>query len=922
MTSSFGISPQRQLRDLAAGPRQEAAPARPAEPASTPRQVGGQLMYGASYQPNRAAAESIESIQQFLSKEGAFGKASASLFEDYKEQKRQEATRLLQQEASAIRDSLENANETRIISKTGNENLAKQNRLSNPWVNFFYYDTKASNAGKEVGIGLASWGKQQSERIAEIDNPAERAAIIAAKVDDLLKPYSDIPAAFKAAKIDPIVSNVLLDVKKDITNKTFERAELTDQRVTSDKFLGNIRLGAQFVRGAYGTEAGTVFGERSLQNGYNEAYNYYVVTRGYSEKAFHDILFREAPNLFVDANKDGYNDLGETFSYLNYVKAWQGIKTADGQAILDLRNAKGETFRQALENGAVQAVKAQEVFEGSVERGIQRAQRQWKRNFNDDTNQFYAQNPNPTDDQITSQREALKARNRQLAAQGLLPEGMSVADADDLVDKTFPFRNKDISPEQEARLKEEVEDLAAQGVTDIPGDLAARIEGTSVMAFAINKFGNARREAANPETNQTRNSILKQLTDGLKGSFMSADPQLKGIAVEGKVGEQKKSFLNQAVIEAKQRLNVEGSRYINNKIYEAKARGENIKDPAVQLRILEDAKRYFYERPEYNDVDSYYNISDPGRLGAKNTRGPVLGVSSKDAQGRWRITVNDADNRATWSAVAQRTFNNNPQAARQYLSNNFVFNEKELNEINNALATGNTNALSSSTRQSIANIQRGFGNKLTVAEIVQKQADRYFDGQVPPVFRQNAQKLQAAVKAPVAGTGTAPRDTLLYVYNFQHAHSDNRAVDFQIERGNRAQTANPLPAPFSGRVIYAGFVEGYGNTVVIEAETNGPGYRKDDRLLLGHAARLTVKQGQRINRGQTILIAGDQSPMNSNPGRSGTGDGTPGHLHSQLYQPGQGFPGKAAQYGQETQNDFFRKAFYPLFRNVSDPNRR
>lgn len=921
MTSSFGITPQRQIRDLVARPAQPTRPAAPAEPAGASRQIGGQLMYGASFQPNTAAAESLKSIQNFLSDQGAFGKASETLFENYKERKREEATRLLQQEATALRDSIENANETRTLDKRGQDQLARQNRLSNPWVNFFYYDTKAANAGKEIAVNLATWGTREADRLAEIANPAERAALIAGKVDDLMKPYADIPQAFRTAKIDPLVSSTLLDVKKAVTVKTFERAEQTDQRVASEKFLGNIRLGAQFVRGSAGSEAGTTFGAQSLQNAYNEAYNYYVVTRGYSEKAFHELMFREAPNLFIDANKDGYNDLGETYSYLNYVKAWEGIKSSDGQPILDLRNAKGETFRQALENGAIQAVKAQEVLEGSIERGIQRAQRQWKRNFADESTEFYAQNPDPTDDQIVAQREALKARNRRLAAQGLLPEGMSVADADDMVDKVYPFRSKDISPEQEARLKEEVEDLVKQGVTEIPADLAARIEGTPVMGFAINKFGNARRSAANPETGQARKSILTELLNGLKGSFMT-DKELAPAFTQGEVGKQKKALLNQAVIEAKQRLRAEGSSYINNKIYEAAQRGENIKDPAVQLRILEDAKRYFYSRPEYSDVDSYYNVTDAARLGQKNTRGPALGVSTKDAQGRWKISINDADNRATWAAVAQRTFSNNPQAARQYLNNNFVFTERELAEINSALATGNTADLSAATRRSIANVQRGFGNKLTVAEIVQKQASRFFDGQVPPVFRQNAAKIQAATKAPVAGTGTKPRDLQLYVYNFNHGHSGNRAVDFQIERGNRAQTANPMPAPFSGRVIFAGPAEGFGNTIVIEADSNGPGYRKGDRLLLGHAARLSVSTGQRISRGQTILIAGDQSPMNSNPGRSGTGRGTPGHLHSQLFRPGQGFPSQQQQYGQETQNNFFRQAVYPLFRQVSDPNRR
>lgn len=918
MTSSFGITPQRQLRDLVAQPAKPTEPARPAETPATPVQLGGQLMYEASYKPG-SGAETIQSIQQFLSNEGALGKTTDMLFENYKEQKRQEATRLLQQEATALRDSLENAKETKILSKAGDENLARQNRLSNPWVNFFYYDTKASNAGKQVAVDLASWGTKQSERLAEIDNPAERAAIIAAKVDDLLKPYSDVPSAFRSAKIDPLVSSALLDVKKNVTNKVFERQELKDQQTASEIFTGEIRLGAKFIKGSYGSQAGTVFGEQSLQNAYNKAYNQFVINRGYSEKQFHELLFRQAPSLFIDANKDGYSDLGETFSYLNYVKAWENIKTADGQPILDLRSAKGETFRQALQDGAIQAVKAQEVFEGSIERGIQRTQREWKRNFNDESTQFYTQFPNPSDQQITEKREFEKARNRQLAAQGLLPEGMSVADADEMVDKTYPFRTVTLSPTAEAFLKQEVDNLVAQGVTELPGDLAARVEGTSVMAYAINKFGDANREASNPNTTKARDSLVRELTKGLEANFFAKDEQLKMVAQEGKVGEEKRRITKSATLQASQRLRVESTRYINNKLYEARQRGENINDPGVQLRILEDAKRYFYDQPQYSNVDSYYSLSPTDR-GKPNLKGPALGSSKQRPDGSWEISINDTDNRGTWASLARNTFKNAPQA-REYLKNNFVLNERELNEVNYALASGDTSKLSASTRRSLANVQQGLNNKVTISEIVQQQASRY--GLLnQPQYRTNAAKIQAAAKAPVAGTGTAPRDLQLYVYNLHHNHSANRAVDFQIERGNRAQTANPMPAPLSGRVVYAGFVDGYGNTVVIEADSDGPGYRRNERLLLAHAARLLVRPGQRVSRGQNILVAGDMSPTNSNPGRSTTGRGTPGHLHSQLFKAGTGFPSKIDQHEQARQNDFFKKAVYPLFRKVSDPNRR
>jgi len=921
MTSSFGITPQRQIRDLVAGPERPQDLARPAEPAGLPQQVGGQLQYSASYQQDNRLATAVKGIENFLSKEGAFTTASETLFENYKLQKYNEAKALAASEANAYRDSIGIADETKALKKKGDSELARQTQLSNPWVNFFYYDTKATNAGKDISVQLGAWGKQNAEKLAEIEDPGQRSAAIAAKAQELMKPYADVPAAFQAAKIDPLVSSVSLDLKKVIQEKSYERRALTDQNTAAEKFLGPLRLGSSFVKGTFGSEQGTVFAADAIQNGYNDSRAYYVDIRGYSEKEFNALLFKEIPNLFIDKNGDGYNDIGETYSYLNFAKTLGEIKTADGQSLLSLRNAKGQTMREALEEGAVKAVKAQETFEGSVERGIQRVQREFKRNQANASTQFYSQNPNPNDDQIVSQREAAKANARQLEARGMLPNGMTRQDAYDQIDKIYPFQSKDISPEQQARLQIEVDDLIAQGVTQMPADLASRLEGTPAYGRALVAFAKSQREAANPATQKITDAIVRNLLGGLKGNFQSKDEQLKAAAAQGKAGDAKEKFLQPAVTQASQRLKAEGTIYIRRKLSEAAQRGENINDPAVQLRISQDAQSYFYQRPEYSDVDSYYDITNLQSIG-KAKGAPVLGSSKKDATGRWQISIQDADNRASFAAVARPYFANNPAAAREYLSNQFVLNEKELGEINKVLATGSMAGLSQSTRRSLGNLETAFGNRLSIAEIARRQTIKFLDGNEPPIYRVNAEKLKAAIKTPVAGTGVKPQDSLLYVYSGNHAHSGNRAVDFQIERGNRAQTANPMPSPISGIVRFSGQVQGFGNTVVIEALENGPGYRRGDRLLLGHAARLNVQTGQRVNRGQTVLVAGDSSPINSIPGRSSTGTGTPGHLHSQLFRPGQGFPSQKDQYGQENQNIFVRKSLYPLFRTVSDPNRR
>lgn len=911
MTSSFGITPQRQIRDLVAQPERPAALPAPAQPAGIPQQLGGQLMYGASYQQDTGAIQAIKSIQDFLGKEGVFQTASELLFENYKAEKKQQAQNILASEATAYRDSLENASETQKLKAAGDADLARQNQLSNPWVNYFYYDTKATNAGKEAALKLASWGKKSAERLAELPDD-QRAAAMAQKAQEFLAPYADVPEAFKAAKIDPLVSATLFDLKKDVVNKVYERSELTDKRTAIDKFYGGLKTGAQFIKGSLGAKEGSVLGQRAVQQAYNDARAYYVDVRGYSEKEFNELLFSEAGRLFIDLDGDQYNDIGEAYGYANIAASFKDLKTKDGQPILDLRNAKGQTFREMLEIGATQAVKRSESFAAAQERQITRVQRGWRKNLADESQDFYSRFPNPNDDQIVNQRKLLKSRNRQLAAQGLLPEGMSVADADEAVDKAYPFQNKDISPEQASLLELEAKELIASGVTQMPAEFRARAEGTASFGGLVKMFGEANIRQKSAGFKEAEKSLMRGLEEGLKASFMQ-DPAIKAMAMEkGEIPKQKKQYLNQAIIEAKQRLRAEGIVYFRRELDKAAQRGENVNDPAVQLGILERAKQNFFQRPEYSDVDSYYNITDPGRLGQKVSRGPVLGTSTQDSSGRWVININDADNRASWAATAAPVFRNNPKAAREYLSSQFVFNQTELGEINAALSTGDLSRLSQSTRRSLANIQKGFGNKITTAEILQKQANKFYGGTVPPVFRENAFKIDKAIRVADAGGGSRPVDASIIITNWHHSHSPNRAVDFTIARQN-GQTSNPVPAPFSGTIVSAGREGNFGNSVIIRADADGPGYRRGDLVRLSHLASIYYGPNQRIRRGMPIGKSGDSTLHDSRPGYSGTGAGDPGHVHIQLYRP-QGATTQY-QYGQETQNTFVRKAYLPLFRS-------
>ncbi|MEE4272033.1 MAG: M23 family metallopeptidase [Thermoanaerobaculales bacterium] len=128
-----------------------------------------------------------------------------------------------------------------------------------------------------------------------------------------------------------------------------------------------------------------------------------------------------------------------------------------------------------------------------------------------------------------------------------------------------------------------------------------------------------------------------------------------------------------------------------------------------------------------------------------------------------------------------------------------------------------------------------------------------------PAFLWSGSFLQMAGSAQMAGFA----EQRSYVY-------DGRAVDQQTHLGlDLASTAKAaVPAPNSGRVLFAGWMTLYGNAVVID---HGYGLLS----VSGHLSSLAVTEGEAVHRGQII-------------GRSGaTGLAGGDHLHLEIFVHGQ-----------------------------------
>ena len=570
------------------------------------------------------------------------------------------------------------------------------------------------------------------------------------------------------------------------------------------------------------------------------------------------------------------------------------------------------TFQDVIIAGATQAVKRNESFFAEMERSKGRFQKTFKRSLIEEQRQWFAENPEPNADLIVEKRTELRKRLQDLSNQDMLPEDLDPDDIDKLVVDIYPFTSKDISPETSQLLLEEADTLIAQGHTTMPAELRQAAEGTGqTWTKILQKFAKARENAGSPEYKAAHKYVLDGLLEGLEGNFAGDKEYLnnKSLTPGDKRLDQ---ALKNAVVQGKARLTPEASVYIRTLLNDTQ-KTKDLSDPIVQADLLAKAKIKFYGRPEFNNVDAYYDVTNQGTFGKPVAAGPTLGSSSYDENAGWKIDINDTDNRASWAVAAQPYFvNKDPKIARDYLSSNFVFTNEEMDQIQSALSTGNLDKIDASTRRSIANAQNGFGNKITVAEMLQKQASRYLSGNIPPEFRANALALEKSLRVASAGGGTKPTDTSFIATNWHHSHSDNHGVDFVIERQN-GQIANPVPAPFKGKVVYAGYDKGgFGYNIVIKATQDGPGYINGDHVRLAHLAKLeNYKEGDPINQGDPVGMSGDDSPMNSVEGRSATGRGTGSHVHIQLYRPTDFL--KKYQYGQQRQNLFVRQTYLPLF---------
>ena len=917
MTNSFGITPQRQIREQVARPEAPTELAAPATPAQEPQQVGGQLLDMRNYVPDTRGQETIQKIASFLQDQGVFDRSIDMMREDYIKKKKRQAEDLIEKEATALSDTAELGQEAEELKRRKQFEAARETQLRNPYVNFFYYGNKATEAGNQIAIDLAAWGQDSAESLSYMEDPADRSVAITQKANELKKAYANLPADYVAAKIDPLIAQTKVEINKLVAKEQVKRKDETRitglAEVVRDSLITSSKLSQQ--GGKTGLTIGDQAVEVALGKFFESATGQYLM----DERTANKILFDVLPEVFIDLDGDQENDLASQLTYRSYLEALGKVKTSDGVNLLDLvqTNAQGKrtTLREALQAGLLNQMQVYNKIEQAGTKELQGIKAEYILNRDRSIKEWYSGNPNPSNDDIAAKRNELLEQ----LDPATLPDGLNVTDARKAIEKMLPSVERKLSDNEKLGFSKTVNALIASGVVQMPEDLEEQLTGTDFYYDAKKKFQEAEIKFLNPDIDKFSEDILDDLVNGVAQNILDKDTLVKALVnrERGQVPEQVKA----AQKEAARRLRAEAYNDVRARL--AALTPEQFANPAERNKVLSELQTDYYNREAYSKAGSYFNYVGTQYMDPKV---PYLGTSNYNPTTGWDIKLNDTDNGGAWSISARTQFANDADKARTYMKERIMFTQDQFGELYKALQTGNTKGLSIETRQRVRNYMYAFDHQITPAQLINTQLERFVTeggGKMPPTskaFNDSLNRLGKSVMSPVAQTGDKASDLQLSRGDNDHEHSGNNGFDFTIHRGNYVQTRNQMPAPFSGKVVYAKKVPGFGNTLIIEAEDDGPGYKAGDRLLVGHSSVMLHKEGDQVYAGQALVIAGDKSPMNSVPGMSGTGKGAPGHLHGQLLKkPVDGWPGpwvdqREHDYPQQQQNEFFKLNVIPLFK--------
>lgn len=967
MTSSsprnqFQITPKRSpFENLVETPERYQDPEAPAQPNKEQYRRGGSLYDKSSFQPDRGAEKAITQLENFLDKEtGGWTKAQDYLFEQWKIGAKSRADyqlkvdNYLSSAKNAFEAGIKNAKVTKEFTSKKEYELAKENRLNDPWTNFYYYDSLAQEKGKTAAIDLQASIVKDLNFLAGLPE-TEVGHELQKRANAILKGFEHIPQAAVAARIEPFLAAVTTNAKIKVANHRRLLGDITDQETFNSQTRSSLLSASKLIKVSGESEA-TI---KELQNSLIAPRTWAENVRGYSGREITDMYgeFIKNGGLYVDADGDGINDIGQHIDNSILFKAFEGIKI-DGVSVLDLHTTEGDSIRKLLEQAQTNAVTISERISNAKVKRRERTLNEFKDKLIINSREWRLANPNPTEKEIEAQRIKLVQAINDFYTQdgGNDARQMTEKDVTTFIESMLPWTGvlDKTPPKIKAEILKEANRLVANGATEIPVSLMAEMRNSNgnlydVYTDVLGIFDKANTKAVTDRNTTQKNLVINDLKNiklQVSESLATSNPRILELLNSGNQNNIASAKRYLKTVETNIFPILE--RYLPQALNEAYSAevdaGHDINDPKVQARVFDKALKSVLSSPLLADVDSWLQPEGKNQFSLRevpNIGEVILGYDGDiDFSGSYqpssphKININFSDITGETAALYLNThFDGDRAGYEKYLRKTFVLPESDIKAWSQvfSLAAQNqpipTDLITKEMRTRLHNMSTvASGGVVKPWEVLKRSLNLYEGntalntrGLKPEDYQtimNNMGSLSHSVDVTqvdadainTTSVTATPMSRLIY-------DGSEYAVDVALTKGASQQFSNDVGSPVQGTVVFVGNDDRHGNYVIIRANSGTDFNQKGDLIKISNLASISVKEGDNLGRGVLIGLQGDDSALNSTEGRSTTGsDIEAGHINIQVLQPGENVdPNNDSQYSQAYQNKFVKGMFLSLY---------
>ena len=973
MTSSggrnlFRITPKRsQFEDLVPQAEKPQLPGAPAQPNKERYQTGGQLYDKSSFQPDRRLQSAVDAIEAFIDPQtGGWTKSQEMLLQHWRteSQKIAESARQADSWLESVDAATKNAEKTadvvRLLEKKGEVELARETALNDNTNAFYYWDAVAYDAGRDAAITLRDIGVKDLQHIASLDE-TKRGLYIQQLAAGALKGTEHIPSAARAARIDPLMASVAAELKAEANSRAREFKDDIDRRTST-----------QLLRGAVGEASRLIFADKDspqavsdIRTGITKQRMFWMTTKGKSGHFATEQLSLSIQNgdLFVDTNKDSWDDWGQVGVGIDttyFLKALDGMMVPDGNGgminLLDAKDSKQMTIRQRIQEYGNKQSALYTTYLKAKETSLSAVTNDFKRDIVSKSNDWFAEFPNASYQQIEQQREKVRASiEKQMESNGALKDLFGDGDLEKLLNRAYPLDLLKTPVPLRNDVLDAVElSIYEDGDLEIPPDIMEMMTNDNGKLYDVYKDVRKQYREARTELFKNNRKKIKELVGenvtSLKNELpviLRDHPGLRTL-YEGtnESRNQAKSLVEAAQAKIFPILEPRFKELVRGKYRAAVIAKKDITSQEVQKEIYNSALNELKNDPLLGDIDSWIvqvpgtnqwrlrNIAKPDGVVLNYPKGRfVPGQTNTPGSGGNKADFTYSDNGLSASLYYQGEFvgPNARQKFEEFTRETILIPYDHLKNWSHArtlLSQGMPipeGLITEDMRETLTNLStRATNGAVQPWELLKRSHEVFYgntrlnslglsDEDNRGVYQQLGSLTGSVSASNEADDSTdassitvKPMTRLIYGVN-------NYGVSVAITKGNDQQFGNDVPTPVNGEIVEVGSNSIDGNFVIIRANSKSNYNDPGDLVKISNLASTNVEVGDVVEPGEQVGLQGDDSDLNSGE-RSTTGSiVSPGHLTVQIFQGDTGAADTNTQYSQGYNTAFVNGLFIPLY---------